>query len=291
MAPERVQVHQAAALAGLPAPQLEVRQRRLAAAVMGGVAALVALAAAAAPFVLAGSAPNWLVLLGVLWIGGFAALVAWVNLRHVINAGRAAGWVLREDGQHLLVNLRSHLNIHFDPATPSILVLPQRQVRTLTVLHERGLRTHVGDRGIVFQNPIAREFLDISFEGDAQAVAEALAAEQARWGQAAIGKSRSHHSAVRLLPNGVLRVAWRDETNRLHPSLAVLRRRLGHRYAFTDAPAGEQAPLQSMDRAAQESRLLEMLTRGERVQAVALAKTLYGMDTTEAVRFVDSLQR
>lgn len=278
------------ALAGLPPPQLEVRQRRLASTIVGSVAALVALAAAAAPFILEGSVPSWLAIGGALWFGGFAALFAWFSLRHALNAGRAGAWVLREDGQHLLVNLRSHLNVHFDPATPSILVLPHRRVRSLSVLHERGLRTHVGDRGTVFENPIRREFLDISFDGEAQPVADALAAERARWGKAALGRSRNNHSAVRLLPNGVLRVAWRDETNRLRPPLAALQQKLGHRYAFTQPSAREQAPLRDLDKSAQESRLLEMVARGERVQAVALAKVLYGMDTTEAVRFVDSLQ-
>lgn len=293
---DQVVVLPAAALADLPPARLEVRQRRLASTVVGGVAALIAIAAAIAPLALADAeVPRWLAFLAALWIGGFAALFAYLYLRNAICAGSPAGWVLREDGEHLLVNLRSHLNAHFDPTTFSVVVLPRRRVRSLRISQERGLRTHVDDDGTIFENPIRREFLDIAFDGDADAVGNALAAEQARWGRAPLGRSRANHSAVRLLPDGVLRVAWHDETNRLRPPLRSVRRELAQRYRFaetaSDAQTPHQTPLRALDRAAQEARLREMVSRGERVEAIALAKVLYGMDTTDAVRFVDSLRR
>ena len=79
-----------------------------------------------------------MVLLAALWIGGFAALFAWIYLRHAVNAGGPHGWVVREDGAHLLINLRPHLNTHFDSATPSVLVQPQRRVRGLRVVYRGG---------------------------------------------------------------------------------------------------------------------------------------------------------
>jgi len=276
------------ALGGLPPARLEARQRRLDSVIIGGPAALIAIIAGGGPFVLYdGKGPLWILVLAAIWIGGFAALIAWLCLRHLLNAGSPDGWVLREDGAHLLINLRSHLNTHFDPATPSLLVLPQRRVRSLSVVRERGVRTHVGDYGVIFENPIRREFLDIAFDGDTEAVAAAVSAEGTRRSK---GGSRFHHSAVRMLPNGTLRIAWRDETNRLRPGLDTLRRRLSLRYRFADAESSEQAPLRSLDRAGQESRLLEMVSRGERMKAVALAKVLYGMDTTEAMHFVDRMR-
>jgi len=158
----------------------------------------------------------------------------------------------------------------------------------LRVVRERGVRTHVGDNGVIFENPIRREFLDVAFDCDTVAVAAALVAEGARRGK---GGSRFNHSALRMLSDGTLRIAWRDETNRLCPGLDVLRRQLGFRYRFTEAEPDEQAPLQALDRADQGSRLLDMVARGERMEAVALARVLYGMGTTEAVQFIDGLQR
>jgi hypothetical protein len=289
---DSVAVVPAAELAGLPPTRWEARQRRLAGMITGGIAGLIALAVVAGAFVLylrdGASWPLWPLLLAVSWFGGIAALIAWLSLRHIVNASGPDGWVLREDGTHLLVNLRSHLNTHFDPTTPSVLVLPKSRVRSLQVLRERGVRTHVGDYGVVFENPIRREFLDIAFAGDAAAVAAALAAEATR---RSAGGSRFHHSAVRMLPDGTLRIAWRDETNRLRPSLDACRRQLSPRYRFAAAASGEQKPLEELDATAKESRLLEMLARGERMEAVALAKVLYGMSTTEAVDFIDTLRR
>lgn len=289
---DSVAIMPSAALAGLPPIRWEARQRRLASMITGGIAGLVALIVVAGAFALylrdGTSWPLWPLVLAVLWFGGIAALIAWFSLRHVVNAGGPDGWVLRDDGAHLLVNLRSHLNTHFDPATPSVLVLPERRVRSLSVVRERGVRTHVGDYGVVFENPIRREFLDIAFDGDTVAVAATLAAEGTRRSE---GGSRFHHSAVRMLPNGTLRIAWRDETNRLHPGLDICRRRLSPRYRFAEAGSSEQKPLQDLDVEGQESRLLEMVARGERMEAVALAKVLYGMTTTEAVHFIDTLRR
>jgi hypothetical protein len=275
----------------LPPASLEVRQRRLTSAIIGGIAGLIAVSVMTGAFIWYDSGgPLAIVLPAALWFGGFAALFTWLSLRHTLKAGGTAGWVLRENGTHLLVNLRSHWNTHFDPGTPSVLVLPQRRVVSLSVVHEHGVRTHVGDYGVIFENPFRREFLDIAFDGETAAVVAALAAEGARWGKAALGRSRSNHSAVRLLPTGMLRIAWRDENNRLRPGLDSLRRQLSPRYRFVEAGVSEQSPLRALDRAGQESRLLEMLTRGERMEAVALAKVLYSMSTTEAVHFVDSLR-
>lgn len=145
---------------------------------------------------------------------------------------------MREDGAHLLINLRSHLNTHFDSATPSVLVLPQRRVRSLRVVSERGVRTHVGDNGVIFESAIRGEFLDVAFDGDTVAVAAALAAEGARRGK---GGSRFNRSALRMLPDGTLRIASRDETNRLRPGLDVLGRQLGFRYRRRIRRAGAAA--------------------------------------------------
>jgi hypothetical protein len=278
----------AAALDGLPPPLLEVRQRRLAGLIIGSIAALIAITAGAGPFVVYdGEGPLWLLLLFVLWIGGFAALIAWLCLRHALKSRSPHGWVLRENGTHLLVNLRSHLNTHFDPATPSLLLLPRRRVRSLSVVRERGVRTHVGGHGVIYENPISREFLDITFDGDTMAVAAAVAAEGTRRSKRG---ARFNHSALRMLPNGNLRISWRDETNRLHPDLAAVSRRLSLSYRFAEVVSTEQAPLRTLDRAGQESCLLEMVSRGERMSAIALAKVLYGMDTKEAKHFVDGLR-
>jgi hypothetical protein len=289
---DSVAILSSAELGGLPPVRWEARPRRLASVITGSITGLIAISVVVGPFVLyKGEGGLWTLVplvLAVLWFGGITALIAWLCLRHIVNASGPNGWVLRDDGAHLLVNLRSHLNTHFDPTTPSVLVLPKSRVRSLRVVREHGVRTHVGDYGVVFENPIRREFLDIAFDGDTEAVTAALAAEGTRRSK---GGSRFHHSAVRMLPNGRLRIAWRDETNRLRPGLDTSRRQLSFQYRFAEAESNEQKPLQELDKAATESRLLEMVARGERMKAVALAKVLYDMGTTEAVHFIDTLRR
>ena len=278
------------ALAALPPPRLEVRQRRTGSMLAGMLAMLITIAALPLAYAWYQSgAPLRLVLPVVVCTGG-SALYGWICLRQWRRADASGGWVLREDGAHLLVNLRSHLNTHFDPATPSVLVLPRRRVHCLTIVQQHSLRPRAGDKRALFDNRARRVFLDIAFDGDREPIAAAIAAEAVRRGKTRFGSSRHQHSAVSMLPGKVLRVHWRDEHNRLQPALAQVRRALAGRYRFLDADAAMQTPIKTLERAEQEARLLDMVARGERLQAIALAKVLYGMETAEAIDFIDGLK-
>lgn len=61
-----------------------------------------------------------------------------------------------------------------------------------------------------------------------------------------------------------------------------------------DYPVGskldsEQAQAKDLGRTAQEARLLDMVRQGNTIDAVIVAKDLYGLTTTEAKRFLDEL--
>jgi hypothetical protein len=269
-------------------PRLEVRPRSSGTLVGGSIAAVIAVVAFTAPFVAfnPGERP-WFIWFASFWIAAFASLFSGFYLHHSRSAAGPHGWVLREDGS-LFINLRSHLNTNFDPETASVVVLRPDQVKALRTVREKGIRTHVAD-GVVHENPIRREYLDIFFCGDAEAVAKALTEERARRGKGVTGTSRHNHTSVLLRPDGALRIAFRDETNRLRPGLRAVCEALAGRYPIAEELHTEQARLRHMDEAAAESRLIEMLERGERVQAIKLAQKLYKLNTTDAVHFVDEL--
>lgn len=281
-----------AAAAKLPPAQAEARQRRLSSGVFGALAAALALLAGggAATFAArAEAAKEWAVVFGGFWVAAVAALVARCMSAWFRRARAPAGWVLRGDAARLLVNLRSHMNAHLDPASPVILVLPRALVRSLRIIRERGVRVHLDDYGEPVENPIRRVFLEIVHDGDPEAIRAELAAEARRYGPATLGSSRTHHTAVTMPPGGALRISWSDEANRLAPAPEEFLRRLGPGWPVDPPAERAELPFADLDRRGRETRLLEMAARGDRAGAATLAARLYGMELAEALRFVDGL--
>ena len=77
-----------------------------------------------------------------------------------------------------------------------------------------------------------------------------------------------------------------DLDSSVTPKIDQAIRFLGRSYAINLPETSTDAKTAQLDQTAQEARLLELMERGERIQAVKLAPRLYGFDTTEAHRFV-----
>lgn len=275
------------ALAALPPPHLEVRQHRAGSLLAATLATLLAIASAPLAFAwYRAGMPLWEMLLTA---GCASGLYGWISLRKLPHPSAPADWVLREDGTHLLVNLHPHPNARFDPFKPSVLVLPRNRVRSLTVARRHGLSLHAGRHRPLFADRAGGIFLDIAFDGEREPVSAAIAGTSASRRKRCFDSFLLKQGAVSMLPGNVLRVTWRDERNRLHPELEQLRYALAGRYRFLEN-AETHVSIKPLDRAEQETRLLEMVARGERLQAIALAKVLYGMATEEATDFIDGLK-
>ncbi|GEM_PF-5655655 len=271
---------------------LEVRQAWFLTASLGAVFAAIAATAIVAPYFgftsderpIAAVVAGW-------WIGGWMALFAKFLLRHARSARAAHGWVLRLSRDGLQVNLRSHLNLHFDQQAPAVLVMPRRRIRWLRIVDERGQRAQVASSDRLQQTTIRRRFLDIACDTEPELIQAALTEERQRTGPGLFGRSRYKNSAVRWLDDErVLRVAWRDETNRLRPSLEAVEAFLRPLFRFAADSDRREADIRSIGRAEQEDRLTAMVARGDDLEAIKLARLLYGMDLTEARRFVQELR-
>ncbi len=67
--------------------------------------------------------------------------------------------------------------------------------------------------------------------------------------------------------------------------------RLGREYPMAPDLRSEQKQAKDLDRDAQERRLLDMVQQGNTIDAVIVAKDLYGFTTTQAKQFVDDLEK
>lgn len=259
-------------------------------AVAFAVLAPLAAAALVAPWALADEPPHWAAVAASLWVGLWLALFAshfWRALRCARGPG---GWTLRASPDRLLVNLRSYLNADLPGDDPVVLVLPRRCVKWLRAVEVFGKRAHRDEDGVVHENPIRRSYLDIAVDGDLAAAGAELAREAQRRRPGLIGSSRYMHGSAALRGADVVRIFWRDESNRLTPGLAEARSTLARWHRFAEDDSASEPALAALSSAERETRLLEMVERGEEVQAIGLARELYGYDTTTAVQFVRELR-
>ncbi len=66
---------------------------------------------------------------------------------------------------------------------------------------------------------------------------------------------------------------------------------LGRAYPLAPDLESEQLQAKDLERGAQERRRLDMVLQGNTIDAVIVAKDLYGFTTNQAKPFVDDLQK
>ncbi len=204
-------------------------------------------------------------------------------------AKRPSNWRLRATPDGLYVKVRSFLS-HRLPAEDRIVVfIPRRGVGWLRRHDQRMVR---GARDGDNATTISRGCLEIQVDGSLDELDRAIAEERQRWIPTRMGRKRYGHYAVSVQPGGIVRVDWHGPHGSLRPkldaALALLMGRFGYRKArpattargsVTERPGPEH-----------EEQMREHALRGETIEAIQMARTLYGCDLGEAKRFVEELK-
>ncbi len=100
------------------------------------------------------------------------------------------------------------------------------------------------------------------------------------------------HYPVSVREGGIIAIEWRGPHGGVRPRLGKAIARIAGMYPDLDpAPAIESVdpPVEEIAPEEREARVLELARRGEIVDAVKLARRLYGYDLIEAKTFVESL--
>jgi hypothetical protein len=199
---------------------------------------------------------------------------------------RPSNWLLRAADDGLHVKYRSYLNYKFPTEDPVVAFIPRQEVAWIRVRRRDSERTTEGE------TMVWRRFLEIKLHGDdTSELSERLGDERQRTAPGVMGwKTKVLHYPVRLLPDAIVQLEWRSPGTSIRPGIDRAIEILGRWYRVADALDEDQPSPGKLDRAQQEARLIEMTERGEIMNAVALAKQIYGFDTTQAKNFVDDLR-
>jgi hypothetical protein len=243
-------------------------------------------------FALAGYAVGGLLTLVMTLCG---LLGGWAFLSTVLAAWKPGNWTLCATEAGLYLKLRGITDHRLAAEDAIVAFIPRAEVRWLKCLGERARVVGTREAGRPEDNAVTRQqYLEICLQHDDLSSLEArLAEERRRWVRTFLPgvTMKAKGSAISVRADGLVRIDWRTRGTRLRPDLAAARAILARRYRFAEAVETEQVAIAELDRAAQESRLLDMVGQGNTVDALILAKNLFGFDTTEAKRFLDELEK
>ena len=251
-----------------------------------------AAAAVVAGSILLGAAG--LLAIGRIYDNPFALYIAvlllaflWIYQTLVIARFRATNWLVRLTERGVYVKFRSYLNHHFPTDDRTVIYIPYRAMRTVRRVRETQEVPDTDGRGTVTRR---RTIVEIELREIALQIEQALAAERraeapkvSHWYGSSTGKYRHH--PVRMATPQTLAIEWgvRPGVARFLSAVAL------HTQVESAEVTRDYTVLGNLERAEQESRLLELAENGQLLDAVRLARLIYGYDLPEARRFVEGL--
>ena len=226
----------------------------------------------------------------VYYAAGVVGLGVLIMRRNVLARLRPSNWLVRASGEGLFIQFRSHLNWHFPSDDPTVVFVPYQELRSARGVRETStLPSSDAGGGVVTRR---RRLVELELTDDAPELARALDAErvrrapkEARW----YGRSsrRYHHHPVRMVSPRRMQIEW-SAVPGVEAFLSALPERVRRR-AEIDV-ATDYAELSALDRAEQKRRLLELVERGQTLDAIRIARKLYAYDLRRAREFVKSLR-
>jgi hypothetical protein len=218
-----------------------------------------------------------------------ATIVIFLLLMHKLIVARfsPSNWLVRVADDGLFIHFRSYLNDHLSAEDPTVVFLPYQDIRSARLVRER-LQTLDSDGA---RSVRTRRLVELELATDPAPLAAALATECARpaaWERRWYGRSATLYKDYPVIMQSppFLRVEW-QVAPRASVFLDCLRQRV--EIAPPVAVSEDFTNLQGLPREQQEQRLRELNQRGHTLDAVYMARRLYGMDLTQASKFIREL--
>ena len=233
---------------------------------------------------------HWLWL--VLWFGVVALLVPTL-LGGIVTLWRKSNWILRSDGLHVWVNLRSFRNAHF-LEVETVVCLDVGEIDQARVYRER--YTTPGSPGQSTAVKSRVESIDLVIADDqTDAVADAIQEERRRRPppKSCLGLCKVTSFAkdypISVPEPGVIRITWRGRGDHVAPRAAVVVEQLTGRLTV-DQSVERRWPNWKKLTEDELDELIKTLARsGDTISAAKLLSRRRGISLTEAKRQVEEI--
>jgi hypothetical protein len=220
---------------------------------------------------------------------GVLALGLLVMHKFVLARFRSSNWLVRMSEDGVFIQFRSYLNQHFSAADHTVVFIPFSEIRFGRLIREQTDVAYLDlERREVEQTArIRRQLVELELTSDCRALVAALTAELAN---RPVNATLYKHYPVQMMAPPVLRLEWGVVPD-CSVLLDMLRARLDIKIASPVEINKDLSDLNRLPPIEQENQLLELLASGRSIDAVYLARKLYGYDLKQARDFVESLHR
>ncbi len=221
------------------------------------------------------------------WVGGLLLASLWMYQTVVLARFRPTNWLVRVADRGLYIKFRSYLNHHLPEQDATVIYIPFREMRVTRVVRESQALPDI-DRHHTTKR--RRTVVEIELKGEFPDIVNALVTERASEGpkvQRWYGRSSSmfKHYPVRMPTPRTIALEW-GVVPRVSEFLRIM---TVHTPVESAKVMRDYTSLAALRPAEQESRLLELIENGQVLDAIRLARRLYGYDLTQAKIFVEEL--
>ena len=219
-----------------------------------------------------------------------AAIVLFLDLfRRLVTARfRPSNWLVRMNDLGVYIQFRSYLNYHLPAEDFTVVFISFGEIRSARLIKERV--TTPDPQGHGTQTQFLR-YIELELAGDVAPLSQALDAEagesapmEKHWYGSSSTLYQDH--PVRMESRPFLRIHWQVVPG-THKFLDALRPYTT--IAETVSLSQDFSHLQSLSRDEQQKQLRELAARGQTVNAIYIARKLYGCGLAEAKQIVEDL--
>jgi hypothetical protein len=261
------------------------------------------------------------------WVGGVFGIITLISRFHYNARLRPSNWLVRLRPDQILFKFRSYLNDHFPEEDPVVAAISLSEIEWVRKTRERvtsptcsnddrvrtswhtyldmKLKSPV-DEGVkkvltTERNRPAPQSREDELkhqlfqarkrkapEAEISLIKESLKTERARKKPKMRGSgTKHHHYPVRIVDSEILRVEWggikpgiKDILSMLHGKVAI-EPEIYIKTDYTDDAGGKDL----------DSRILDLIERGQKMEAVSMVRQKYGLSLTRSKVFVEELRR
>src|SRR3989338_2877372 len=226
-------------------------------------------------------------LIMVYFSGGFIGIWAIFEFYIFIRTFSSDNWLMRLDQDKIIIKFRSFLNRHLPDTDKQIIRIPLHEIKEVRAVSETlktiaPFRIHRLTKAALFTN------LEIILNpADTRELKERL-----KYEVNVKAKTKHHHYPVSLANDDGITIEWKSAKTRITPGIKrTLELFAMHRVKVASKvkETKDYRETAAVIKEEMEARILDLVQKGNIIEATALAKRAYNLNVAEAKSFVEEL--
>ncbi len=227
--------------------------------------------------------------LPVIFVYSSGIIAAWALFEFYvfIRTFSPENWLLRLDHEKVVIKFRSFLNRHLPAADQQVVVIPLDEIKEV-----RAIRETVETSAKYGYSSKTKYAFFTELEIALNSVDTKELNERLKYEISVKAKTKHHHYPVSMAAGDKIRIEWKSSKTGVAPHIGralELFAKYGVRVAPEIRETKDYRETSSVDKAEIETRILDLIQKGDVMKAKELAKHAYNMSLAEADTFVNEL--